>query len=65
MLVCGLVRPVDFESDLMLIVQRSVTAGLIALLDDPDVEIRSYAIDELNNVVSLHWAEISEHIATM
>ena len=39
--------------------------GLVSLLHDPDTEIQSYAIEELNAVVASHWAEISESITHM
>jgi 26S proteasome regulatory subunit N2 len=41
------------------------TAGLISLLSDTDPEIQSYAIEELNEVVPMFWAEISEVVADM
>lgn len=40
-------------------------AGLISLLQDSDPEIQSYAIEELDNVVGLYWAEISDHVVEM
>jgi hypothetical protein len=40
-------------------------AGLISLLSDSDPEIQSYAIEELNEVVPMFWAEISEVVAEM
>lgn len=43
--------------------QSSSAAGLISLLADPDPEIQSYAIEELNEVAPLYWAEISEVVA--
>jgi hypothetical protein len=42
-----------------------LSAGLISLLSDTDPEIQSYAITELNEVVPLFWAEISEVVAEM
>jgi hypothetical protein len=40
-------------------------AGLISLLQDSDPEIQSYAIQELDKVVGLYWAEISDHVVEM
>lgn len=44
---------------------QSSASGILSLLADPDPEILAYAIEELNEVVSLYWAEISEHVAQM
>jgi hypothetical protein len=40
-------------------------AGLISLLQDSDPEIQSYAIEELDKVVGMYWAEISDHVVEM
>ena len=40
-------------------------AGLLSLLLDSDPEIQSYAIEELDKVVGLYWAEISDHVVEM
>lgn len=42
-----------------------LAAGLISLLQDSDPEIQSYAIEELDKVVGLYWAEISDHVVEM
>jgi hypothetical protein len=34
-------------------------AGLIGLLDEPDQQIRSYALMKLNEVVHEFWAELA------
>ncbi|KAJ9109707.1 hypothetical protein QFC19_001937 [Naganishia cerealis] len=41
---------------------QSSAAGLISLLQDTDPEIQSYAIEELDRVAGLYWAEISDHV---
>lgn len=38
------------------------SAGLIALLDDPDQKMKEYAIKKLNDVIDEFWAEISDAI---
>jgi hypothetical protein len=40
-------------------------AGLISLLQDSDPEIQSYAIEGLDKVVGMYWAEISDHVVEM
>jgi hypothetical protein len=42
-----------------------LAAGLISLLQDSDPEIQSYAIEELDKVVGMYWAEISDHVVEM
>eukprot|EP01135_Chromosphaera_perkinsii_P001840 Nk52_evm19s211 gene=Nk52_evmTU19s211 len=37
-------------------------AGVIALLDEPQPELRVYALEKLNCMVDIFWAEISEAI---
>jgi len=39
-----------------------VTAGILALLDEPETELQEYALDKLNAVVDTFWAEIADHI---
>ncbi|KAJ9113747.1 hypothetical protein QFC20_001772 [Naganishia adeliensis] len=41
---------------------QSSAAGPISLLQDSDPEIQSYAIEELDKVVGMYWAEISDHV---
>lgn len=38
-------------------------AGTLALLYDEDQDLRSYAIQQLNTIVPVFWAEISEELA--
>ena len=41
------------------------SAGLIALLDDPEKKIQEYALKKLNEVIDEFWAEISDAIEKM
>ncbi|OZJ03048.1 hypothetical protein BZG36_03705, partial [Bifiguratus adelaidae] len=50
------------------VVQRSNMAltsagGVIALLQDPQPELKSYALQELNGLVSEFWAEIADFVS--
>ena len=39
--------------------------GLIALLDEEQLELKAFALDRLNDLVDQFWAEIAAHIAKM
>jgi hypothetical protein len=40
-------------------------AGILALLDEREPELKSFALRKLNNVVDEFWAEISEAVEKM
>jgi 26S proteasome regulatory subunit N2 len=40
-------------------------AGLIGLLDEPDQQLRSYALQKLDDTVDQFWAEIADDISKM
>jgi 26S proteasome regulatory subunit N2 len=44
---------------------QTSAAGILALLEEPDVQFKQHALETLNSVVPQFWAEISESIATM
>jgi 26S proteasome regulatory subunit N2 len=44
---------------------RTSAAGILALLAEPELEIKQRAILELIKLVPDFWAEISEEIAAM
>ena len=44
---------------------QSSAAGVLALLSDPEAQLKQYALKALNQLVPQFWAEISEHIALM
>ena len=44
---------------------QSSAAGVLALLSDPEPQLKQYALQALNQLVPQFWAEISEHIALM
>ncbi len=35
-------------------------SGLLALLEEDDVEIKTYALQQLNNQVDIFWSEIAD-----
>nr|XP_039249968.1 26S proteasome non-ATPase regulatory subunit 1-like [Styela clava] len=37
-------------------------AGVIALLDEPEDDLKVYALNRLNNIVPQFWPEISDHV---
>ncbi len=41
------------------------TAGILALLDEREPELKAFALRKLNNVVDEFWAEISEAVEKM
>jgi 26S proteasome regulatory subunit N2 len=40
-------------------------AGILALLDDPEPELKGFALQNLNEVVDDFWAEISESVSKL
>lgn len=42
-----------------------MTAGLLALLDEPEPELQQLALEQLDSVLGAFWPEISEHIVAM
>lgn len=40
-------------------------AGLIGLLDEPNDEIKCYALRQLDATVHQFWAEIADHVSKM
>ena len=40
-------------------------AGLVGFLSEPDQELRSYALKQLDNSVDLLWTEIANSIGEM
>ncbi|XP_048744052.2 26S proteasome non-ATPase regulatory subunit 1-like [Ostrea edulis] len=37
-------------------------AGVISLLDEPEPQLKAFALEKLNNIVDVFWAEISENV---
>ncbi|CAL1544748.1 unnamed protein product [Lymnaea stagnalis] len=37
-------------------------AGVISLLDEPEPHLQTYALNKLDNIVDVFWAEISEYV---
>lgn len=44
---------------------NSSTAGIIALLDEQQHELKSYALKKLDQVVNEFWPEIADYITKM
>ena len=44
---------------------QSSAAGVLALLQEPEPELKEHALKSLNALVPVFWAEISEEIALM
>jgi 26S proteasome regulatory subunit N2 len=40
-------------------------AGLVGFLSEPDAELRSFALKELDRNVDLLWTEIAIHVGEM
>jgi len=40
-------------------------AGVIALLDEPEDELKVYALNRLNDIVPEFWPEISDYVQKM
>jgi 26S proteasome regulatory subunit N2 len=38
-------------------------AGVVALLDEPEPELQSYALHKLNSLVDSFWAEIADSVS--
>lgn len=49
----------------MVVRSQSSAAGVLALLQEPDLIFKQHALTALNPLVPQFWAEISEHIALM
>ena len=43
----------------------STAAGVIALLNEPESEVKVFALNKLNTIVDVFWAEISEAVGTI
>ena len=43
----------------------STAAGVIALLNEPEPEVKIFALNKLNIIVDVFWAEISEAVGTI
>ena len=43
----------------------STAAGVIALLNEPEPEVKVFALNKLNTIVDVFWAEISEAVGTI
>jgi hypothetical protein len=41
------------------------TAGVLALLDEPEPELQAYALQKLNELVPHFWAEIADAVSKM
>lgn len=46
-------------------VSNTSAAGLLSLLDEPEPELQTYAIQELDKEVHQFWAEIADNISQM
>lgn len=44
---------------------RCQSAGLLSLLNEPEPDLQTYAIQELNKSVHEFWTEIADTISTM
>lgn len=44
---------------------KIISAGVIALLDEPMPELKIFALRKLDNIVNEFWPEISESIEKM
>ena len=42
-----------------------LAAGVIALLDEPEDQLKVYALRRLNDIVPEFWPEISDHVEKM
>jgi len=49
----------------MVVHLQSSAAGVLALLQEPDIVFKQHALKALIPLVPQFWAEISEHIALM
>ena len=49
----------------MVVRSQSSAAGVLALLQEPDLLFKQHALTALIPLVPQFWAEISEHIALM
>ena len=49
----------------MVVRPHTSAAGVLALLSEPELQVKQYALKALNPLVAQFWAEISEHIPLM
>ena len=47
------------------ILETYLTAGVLSLLDEPEEQLKIYALEKLNALVDLFWAEISDSVSKM
>lgn len=40
-------------------------AGLVGFLADPDPQLRTYALERLNDEVDILWPEVADTVGTM
>lgn len=40
-------------------------AGLLGLLDEPDNQLKSYALQQLDATVDQFWTELADHVSKM
>lgn len=43
----------------------SSASGLLSLLEDADVELQSFALEELNTSVDIFWSEVADHLSRL
>lgn len=43
----------------------SSAVGIVSLLDEEEPELQSYALQKLNNIVDIFWAEIADSVSKM
>jgi len=46
-------------------VQLSSASGVLALLEEKDNRLKEHALNKLNEIVDIHWAEIADSIPQM
>ena len=49
----------------MVVRPHTSAAGVLALLSEPELPLKEYALKALNPLVPQFWAEISEQVALM
>jgi 26S proteasome regulatory subunit N2 len=47
------------------IMALATTSPILALLNEPDYELKAYALESLDRNVDQLWAEIADHISQM
>ena len=45
--------------------ENQIANGFIALLDEPQYELKKYALEQINKIIPEFWAEISYAIKKM